>query len=96
MDLSKLSDAELQQLYAGTQAPQPEAGAAPATDLSKMSDADLVSLHRGFSDAPSAAQSGDESAAIGRGLIDGVPVVGPYLTAGVDLSLSERGRWRLW
>ncbi len=29
MDLSKLSDDELQQLYAGTPAPKPEAGSAP-------------------------------------------------------------------
>jgi hypothetical protein len=88
MDLSKLSDDELQQLYAGTQAPKPDAGSAPQADLSKMSDADLVALHRGFSDAPSAAQAGDEAAAVGRGIIDGVPVVGPYLLGGVNRAVA--------
>lgn len=88
MDLSKLSDAELQQLYASAPAPKPDPGSAPQADLSKMSDADLAALHRGFSDAPSAAQPGDESAAVGRGLIDGVPVVGPYLLGGVNRAVA--------
>lgn len=35
-------------------------------------------------DAPAAGVAGDGTAAIGRGLINGVPVVGPYLLAGVN------------
>ena len=36
------------------------------------------------SDLPAAGLPGSAGAAIGRGLINGVPVVGPYLTAGLD------------
>ena len=35
-------------------------------------------------DLPTAGQAGDGAAAIGRGLINGVPVVGPYLLGGVN------------
>ena len=88
MDLSKLSDDELQQLYAGTSAPKPEQGSAPKVDLTKMSDADLAAMHRSFSDAPAAGQPGDDVAAIGRGIIDGVPVAGPYMLAGVNRAVA--------
>jgi hypothetical protein len=84
MDLSKISDDELQRLYQSAPAPQAAGGAAPKADLAGMSDADLLKLHRGFSDAPTAAEPGDASAAVGRGLIEGVPVVGPYLLAGAN------------
>ncbi len=56
MDLSKLSDDELQRLYQSAPAPAPSAGAAPKSDLAGMSDADLLKLHRGFTDAPAAAE----------------------------------------
>lgn len=36
------------------------------------------------SDAPAAGLPGSPAAAVGRGIINGVPVVGPYLTAGLD------------
>ena len=55
MDLSKISDDELQRLYQSAPAPQAAAGAAPKADLAGMSDANLLRLHRGFSDAPAAA-----------------------------------------
>lgn len=35
-------------------------------------------------DAPAAGLPGDATAAIGRGLVDGVPVVGPYLLGGLN------------
>ncbi len=37
---------------------------------------------------PAAAQPGDEVAAIGRGIIDGVPVAGPYMLAGVNRAVA--------
>ncbi|MEE7456439.1 hypothetical protein MPAR168_15445 [Methylorubrum populi] len=36
------------------------------------------------SDAPAAGLPGSPAAAVGRGIINGVPVLGPYLTAGLD------------
>lgn len=35
-------------------------------------------------DAPAAAVPGDESAAIGRALINGIPIAGPYLLSGIE------------
>ncbi|MFK5600260.1 hypothetical protein ACFZ8E_25155 [Methylobacterium sp. HMF5984] len=87
-DLSKLSDEELMRLYHATPEPKQAPGAAPTADLSKMSDADLMKLHASFTDAPSSGVAGDGAAAVGRGIIDGVPVVGPYLTAGVNKAVA--------
>ncbi|MDH2313328.1 hypothetical protein [Methylobacterium brachiatum] len=88
MDLSKLSDDELQRLYQSAPTREVSAGAAPKADLAGMSDADLMKLHRGFTDAPAAAEAGDASAAIGRGLIEGVPVIGPSLLGGVNRAVA--------
>lgn len=35
-------------------------------------------------DAPAAGQPGDASAAVGRGMLNGVPIVGPYLLSGAE------------
>lgn len=39
-------------------------------------------------DAPGAGLPGSSAAAVGRGIINGVPVVGPYLTAGLDRGIA--------
>lgn len=39
-------------------------------------------------DAPAAGQPGNEAAAVGRGIINGVPVVGPYLLGGVNRAVA--------
>lgn len=88
MDLSKLSDDDLKSLYQSAPTREVSAGASPKADLAGMSDADLMKLHRGFTDAPAAAEAGDASAAVGRGLIEGVPVVGPYLLGGVNRAVA--------
>lgn len=40
------------------------------------------------SDAPASGQPGSEAAAVGRGIINGVPVVGPYLLGGVNRAVA--------
>ncbi|WP_430913904.1 hypothetical protein [Methylobacterium sp. sgz302541] len=89
-DLSKLSDDELMALYSQSapKADRPQPGAPPVADLSKMSDADLTKLHGSFTDLPSAGQPGDASAAVGRGIVNGVPVIGPYLLAGLNRGVA--------
>jgi hypothetical protein len=86
MDLSKLSDADLMALYSGgdARADAPAANAQPMTarampDVQNMSDEQLLALH-----AMPTPQGGDESAAIGRGIVNGIPVVGPYLLGGLN------------
>ncbi|MDP4005059.1 hypothetical protein [Methylobacterium sp. NEAU K] len=63
----------------------PDPSPAPAGGLQRVTDPDLIAqLNAGPTDAPAAAEPGDSSAAVGRGLIEGVPVVGPYLLGGVN------------
>lgn len=83
MDLSKLSDDELQQLYAGATQSAP---AAP--DLSKLSDAELARMYAesGGQAQPAAEPERAHGAmnAAARGLVDGIPVAGPMLLGGID------------
>lgn len=49
-----------------------------------LSDGTVGRAAAAVSDAPAAGVAGSSAAAVGRGIINGVPVVGPYLTAGLD------------
>lgn len=74
-------------------APDPSPAPAPVQSagggLQRVTDPDLIAqLNAGPSDAPAAAEPGDASAAVGRGLIEGVPVVGPYLLGGVNRAVA--------
>lgn len=51
-------------------------------------DHDPFALADTVTDRPSAALPGDGAAAIGRGLINGVPVAGPYLLGGVNRAVA--------
>ena len=76
---------------AGTRVTDPEllrlldAPEAPAGGAQRVTDPDLIrQLEAGPTDVPAAGGAGDASAAVGRGIINGVPVVGPYLLAGAN------------
>ncbi|MCC0808066.1 hypothetical protein FPV16_17925 [Methylobacterium sp. W2] len=94
MDLTTLSNEELLKLSEQTQAPAPNpVSAAPAWDLSKFSDADLLKLHEAtpsadVTDYPAAGMAGDGAAAIGRGIINGIPVIGPSITGGLNKGIA--------
>lgn len=100
MDLSTLSNDELLKLYGQTAAPEPVAP--PAMDFSGISDDELRKMHgralmapqpkgmssAGITDYPAAGMAGDESAAIGRGIINGIPVIGPSVTGGLNRGIA--------
>ncbi|MFC6790570.1 hypothetical protein ACFQE0_13735 [Methylobacterium komagatae] len=48
----------------------------------------LIAANPPPSDLPAAGLPGDGSAAVGRGIINGVPVVGPYLLGGVNRAVA--------
>src|SRR3954468_17214729 len=84
--MERVTDPDLLKVLNG---PDPSAASAPAPSpaggLQRVTDPALIAqLDGGPTDAPAAAEPGDASAAVGRGLIDGVPVVGPYLLGGVN------------
>ncbi|MBN4095652.1 hypothetical protein [Methylobacterium sp. OT2] len=64
---------------------QPQTAQAPQIDFSDLVPAGKARAAVDFGDlVPEKRQAGDASAAIGRGLVDGVPVVGPYLLGGLN------------
>ncbi|GJE29555.1 hypothetical protein [Methylobacterium organophilum] len=85
--LSSLSDDELRRLYRETavQPPAP-APAAPTTSLRDISDDELLKRHRALlrvADTP-ATSFGDYVTATSGGIIEGVPIAGPYIRSGLD------------
>ncbi|MBY0298930.1 MAG: hypothetical protein K2X71_23340 [Methylobacterium sp.] len=66
----------------------PFADAAPAAARLVPVDHDPFAAADSVTDRPSAALPGDGAAAIGRGLINGVPVAGPYLLGGVNRAVA--------
>ncbi len=65
----------------------PFAGAKPAGPQLVPVDHDPFAIDA-RRDAPAAGMAGDASAAMGRGIINGVPVVGPYLLGGVNRGVA--------
>lgn len=81
-DLSGLSNDELMRLYG-------EAQAAPSPDISRLSDAELRSLYeRHAPQQPAGAlpplEDAGTAATIARGLLNGIPIAGPYIVSGAN------------